>query len=64
MALWRSIAYIAEAKQAPASVLQFRGAACDMAQDILIGQFTRGGRRTEPWTGSLPDGVISPSVRT
>eukprot|EP00974_Lingulodinium_polyedra_P105858 10247340-Lingulodinium_polyedra.AAC.1 len=46
----RDIAYgclstdIQEHKQAPAIVLQFRGAARDMAQYIDVGQLSRGGR--------------------
>eukprot|EP00974_Lingulodinium_polyedra_P127519 11202459-Lingulodinium_polyedra.AAC.1 len=35
---------IAEAKQAPAMVLQSRGAARGVAQDIEVDQLTRGGR--------------------
>eukprot|EP00974_Lingulodinium_polyedra_P028328 2732819-Lingulodinium_polyedra.AAC.1 len=44
IALWRFSTDIAEAKQAPAIVLQLRGAARDMAQDIDLGNLTHGGR--------------------
>eukprot|EP00974_Lingulodinium_polyedra_P037853 3629930-Lingulodinium_polyedra.AAC.1 len=44
IALWSLSTDVAEAKQAPAIVLQFRGAARDMAQDIDVDNFTRDGR--------------------
>eukprot|EP00974_Lingulodinium_polyedra_P013016 1263203-Lingulodinium_polyedra.AAC.1 len=44
IAMWCLSADIAEAKQAPAIVLQFRGAARDVVQDIDINQLARGGR--------------------
>eukprot|EP00974_Lingulodinium_polyedra_P023419 2262099-Lingulodinium_polyedra.AAC.1 len=44
IALWCLSTDIVEATQAPAIVLQLRGAARDMAHDIDVGQLTRGGR--------------------
>eukprot|EP00974_Lingulodinium_polyedra_P105829 10245261-Lingulodinium_polyedra.AAC.1 len=44
IALWCLSTDIVEARQAPAVVLQLRGAARDMAHDIEIYQRTHGGR--------------------
>eukprot|EP00974_Lingulodinium_polyedra_P040859 3927348-Lingulodinium_polyedra.AAC.1 len=44
IALWCLSTDIADAKQVPAIVLQFRGAARDMARDIEVGNLTHGGR--------------------